>query len=294
MALDNALPRNTLRNNFRNTASRLMTLLRTFLSASFVALSAVAANAHEFWISPLDFEVAEGEAITADLRVGQKFEGTVFSYLPNTFRRFEIVQGDVATPVEGRMGDRPALNQAAPGEGLAIVVHVTTDSILTYAKADLFPSFVRHKDAEWVLARHAERGLPETGFREGYSRYAKSLVAVGEGAGSDRAVGLETEIVALANPYTQDVSTGMPVQVLYKGTGKPEAQVEVFDRAPDGTVEVTTVKADADGRATVPVRAGHVYMLDSVVLREPEGELAERPDIAWESLWANLTFEVPG
>ena len=271
-----------------------MTLLRTLALSALLACSAVAANAHEFWIDPLHFQVAPGEAIEADLRVGQSFEGTVFSYLPNSFRRFDIVQGDAEVPVEGRLGDRPALNQPAPGEGLAIVVHVTTDNILTYENADLFPSFVRHKDAEWVLARHAERGLPDTGFREGYSRYAKSLVAVGDGAGADRAVGLETEIVALANPYTDEVSAGMPVQVLYKGTGKPGAQVEIFEKAADGTVEVTTVKADAEGRATIPVRAGHVYMLDSVVLREPEGDLANRPDVVWESLWANLTFEVPG
>jgi hypothetical protein len=43
--------------------------------------------------------------------------------------------------------------------------------------------------------------------------------------------------------------------------------------------------------ATVPVTAGHAYMLDAVVLREPEG--VSNPGALWESLWANLTFAVP-
>ena len=32
---------------------------------------------------------------------------------------------------------------------------------------------------------------------------------------------------------------------------------------------------------------------NEIVLREPEGDLADRPGVVWESLWANLTFAVP-
>ena len=50
---------------------------------------------------------------------------------------------------------------------------------------------------------------------------------------------------------------------------------------------------DSEGRVTVPVKSGHRYMLDAVVLREPSANLAEATGAVWESLWANLTFEVP-
>ena len=69
------------------------------------------------------------------------------------------------------------------------------------------------------LARHAARGLPELAFREAYTRYAKSLVAVGAGKGSDARVGLKIEVVAGANPYTDDLSGAMPVQVFYLDRG---------------------------------------------------------------------------
>ena len=229
----------------------------------------------------------------ADIRVGQNYEGNAYAYFPANFRIFEIAQGDTRVPVEGRLGDRPALSQAAPADGLAVLVHVTKDYTLTYSEGDKFREFVTHKDATWVLEAHAARGLPDTGFGEAYSRYAKSLVAVGDGAGADREYGLLTEITALANPYTDDLTGGMPVRVTYEGAPRADVQVEVFEKAADGTVTVSTVRADAEGVAVVPVTPGHRYMLDAVVLREPDAALSEEKGVVWESLWANLTFAVP-
>ena len=130
------------------------------------------------------------------------------------------------------MGDNPALVMEAGADGLAVVVHETTDSRLTYTDFAVFQRFVAHKDFATALADHAARGLPETGFKETYRRHAKSLIAVGSGAGADRAMGLAIEIVALANPYTDDLTAGLPVLVLLDGAPRGDAQVELFrDRA---------------------------------------------------------------
>lgn len=270
-----------------------MFLTRILISAISLALSTTMVLGHEFWIDPEDFTVAPGEQIVAQIRVGQEFKGSGYSYLPQNFRLFEIAQGDARMPVEGRLGDRPALQQAAGDEGLAVVLHETKDYRLNYSDFADFEAFVRHKDALWTLEIHAERGFPREGFGEAYSRYAKSLVAVGDGAGQDKAYGLETEIVALANPYTDDLSDGMPVRVLYRGAPRADEQVEIFEKAADNAVTVSTVRTDAGGVAVIPVKPGHVYMVDSVVLREPEAALAAELDVVWESLWANLTFAVP-
>ena len=265
---------------------------RSLAALVAAALTTGAARGHEFWIDPIDFTVAPGAEIAADIRVGEVYEGVAYSYIPANFRRFEIAEGDALRPVEARIGDRPALAQAA-GDGLQVIVHVTKDYRLDYADFAKFEAFVRHKDAEWTLAAHAARNLPDQGFGEAYSRHAKSLVAAGDGAGADRAFGLETEIVAEANPYTDDLSGGMPVRLLYRGAPRTEAQIEVFEKDADGAVAVTTVRTGADGRAVVPVQPGRRYMLDAVVLREPAPALAAELGVVWESLWANLTFEVP-
>lgn len=264
------------------------------LAALFtLAFSTGVAQSHEFWIDPVEFIVKEGNAIVADLRVGQAFDGNAYSYLPRNFTRFEMVNGPDVKPVAGRAGDRPALNLDAPATGLSVVVHATTDSRLVYQEFEKFEAFVTHKDALWTIADHSARGLPDSGFSEVYSRYAKSLVAVGDGVGSDRKVGLETELVALTNPYTDDMSGGMSVALYYQGAPRADAQIEVFEKAASGDVTVSTVRTDAVGVATVPVRPGHRYMLDSVVLRAPQIAEPKEKDPVWESLWANLTFAVP-
>jgi uncharacterized GH25 family protein len=267
---------------------RLPGLLTTLV----VALSITAANAHEFWLSPDKYSLTTDEMMQVRLRVGTGMVGPPRSYLPQDIARFEVVQGGSVRPVEGRMGDSPALNMTAGPDGLAVVVHETTDSRLTYSDFAVFQRFVAHKDFATALADHKARGLPETGFQETYRRYAKSLIAVGSGAGSDRVMGLKIEIVALANPYTDDLSIGLPVQVLLDGAPRVDVQVELFETAPDGTVTTALYRTDAAGQVVLPVRPGMEYLVDSVSLRAlPNDDALAGP--VWHSDWASLTFHTP-
>ncbi|WP_425040496.1 DUF4198 domain-containing protein [Primorskyibacter sp. S187A] len=263
-------------------------MMKNVLAA--LLMLAAPASAHEFWIEPHDFQVPGGAPVVADVRVGEAFGGSAFTFNPRNFRRFDLVMGPNAMPVEGRIGDRPALSMPAPSDGLAVIVHETSDMYIKYSMEGQFENFLTHKDWLPLLDVHKSRGLPEIGFVERYSRYGKSLVAVGDGAGADRVVGLTTEIVALANPYTEDLSE-MPVQVFYEDAPRPEAQVELFEKAPDGEVAVTYHRTDADGIARLPVKAGHAYLVDAVVIREMKA--LEEDDPVWESLWASLTFALP-
>lgn len=257
-----------------------------FLALLILAFAGPAA-AHEFWISPPDYQVPAGKPAVADIRVGESFKGNRNSYLTRRTERFDVVQNGRIIDPDATLGDRPVLNKVLP-EGLAVVVYETTDSRLTYNEFEKFMRFVDHKDFEGFPDRHDARGLPREGFVETYRRFAKSLIAVGDGAGSDLRVGLDTEIVAMANPYTDDVGGGLPVQVLLRGAPRVGAQVEVYAKAPDGTVLVRLYETDAQGMATIAVAPGYEFMVDAVVLEEGKGEAA------WHSMWANLTFKVPG
>ncbi len=252
-----------------------------------------AANAHEFWISPEKHQIATSDEIVAALRVGQDFAGNSQAYLPQGFKRFDYAFGGMISPVDGRLGDRPALRMDAPGDGLVVLIHATNGLILTWDEFARFEAFVEHKDAMWALEAHKARGLSEEGVREVYSRYAKSLIGVGSSRGSDVVSGMITEIVALENPYTDDMSNGIDVRLLYQGEPRRNEQIEVYEQPDGGDVTVFTVRTNGDGVATVPVKAGARYMLDAVVLREPSAQLVSQRSVVWESLWANLTFGVP-
>ncbi len=260
-------------------------LVFSFVCSLFASL----ADAHEFWIEPTEYQVESDGELVAHLRNGEAFEGSALAYFQNRSQRFDIIWPESMVGVESRMGDIPALNTVALEDGLVLVVHVTTPSRLTYKEWEKFLAFAEHKDFGDIEARHAARSLPESGFAESYTRHAKALIAVGSGTGSDKETGMATEFVARTNPYTDDLSSGFTAQLYYNGDVRKDAQVEVFAKSPGGDVEITLLRTDADGLVRMPVKAGHEYLLDAVVLRPAQ----DGSDAAWETLWASLTFSTP-
>jgi Domain of unknown function (DUF4198) len=268
-----------------------MRMLFRPLLLAFAALPLVVAPGfgHEFWIEPEKFQVESGDDVVAHLRNGQKFSGVDLAFFDHRAVRFEILQGGVVFPYQGRMGDIPALRSQAKGEGLMILVHQTAPSTLKYKDWDSFAAFASHKDIPDFEARHVARNLPRADFFESYTRYAKALIGVGDASGQDQSQALEIEFVAGANPYTDGLTGGFPLTLLYQGAPRAGTQVEVFERAPTGDVQVFTVHTDDDGQATIPVRSGHDYLLDAVIMRPaPEGSQA-----VWDTHWASLTFRYP-
>ena len=259
-----------------------------------LALSASSVSAHELWLEPQDYTVAPEATLSAQIVNGSDFTGQNLPYLPQRFARFDDVVDGRATPVPGRVGDMPAVQMATPPEGLNVLVYQARNATVDYADWATFVRFTEHKDFPGILDAHRARGLAEEPFTEVYSRYSKSLVAVGDGAGADSRTGLETEIVALTNPYTDDVSQGMRFQLWYGNQPRANVRFEVYDRSPAGAVTQTFYKTDAQGMVTVPVKPGYSYMADAVVIREPAQALADQTGALWETLWANMTWAIPG
>lgn len=268
-----------------------MRLIR--LSVLFLAVFAAPASSHEFWIEPEEYQVETGQPIAAHLRNGEKFKGISLAWFENRFTRFDIVQGDSVRPVEGRMGDTPALVADAGPSGLLVITHETTASTIAYKDWEKFLNFVDHKDFRSAVADHEANGWSKEEFRESYTRHAKALVAVGDGAGQDRDMGLETEFVALTNPYSAGFDGTMTVKLLYKGSPRDDAQVEVFEKSTDDAVTISLFRTDASGQAQIPVKPGHSYLFDAVVLRPSDLAGTEDRAPVWETLWAALTFAVP-
>ena len=110
-----------------------------------------AAKAHEFWIAPDKHLISTSDDVVAALRVGQDFAGNSQAYLPQNFRRFDYAIAGRIAPVEGRLGDRPALRMDAPGDGLMVIIHETDDLMpapIQYAHAILRTLAVARKSGE--------------------------------------------------------------------------------------------------------------------------------------------------
>lgn len=141
-------------------------LKRSVMACAALWALALPAWAHELWIDPIDYAVGVGTPMQAHIRVGQMLEGSAHSFVPLNFTRFDITQGAAVVPVEGRPGDRPALNMSAPQEGLAVISYVTRDLTLVYTDLSKFEAFARHKDFLWVMEDHKARKLSTRKFTE--------------------------------------------------------------------------------------------------------------------------------
>ena len=138
-------------------------------------------------------------------------------------------RGSETTELTPRNGDLPALQVTAPDrDGLLIFVHQTAPSNLTYRTWEKFLKFATHKDFKDIQSRHEARGLPREGFAESYVRYAKSLIAIGDGNGADQETGVDIEFVATTNPYGANFNREFSARLLYQGQPRGDAQVEVL------------------------------------------------------------------
>ncbi|MBV50851.1 MAG: DUF4198 domain-containing protein [Sulfitobacter sp.] len=268
--------------------------LSRFVIAVVCAVSASAATAHEYWLEAPAYQVQPGAEMTTDLRNGQLFDGAKLPYFPNRTNRFDLSFEGKVVPVAGRLGDIPALRIIAPPrDGLLTVVHEASPTSLVYDDWETFVGFTEHKDFKTAVAEHQAAGYPQDHVRERYSRYSKALIAVGDGRGNDSAMGMETELTAITNPYDADFNDQMEIALTYQQAPRQDVQIEVYERDADKQVTVTKYRTDDNGHATFPVVPGMTYMVDSVVLR-PAPDVGKTKDSPqWESLWASLTFAVP-
>ncbi len=270
-----------------------MTRPRTLFQACFavsLGLMATTAQGHEFWIDPVDPIVAVGETVEGNIRVGEMMKGSGMIYNPNSFNLFSAFTPSAILPVEGRMGDRPALQLVAEEDGLLMVAHMTTARKLTYETFDKFASFVDTHGQSFAKDVHREKGLPEEDFVEAYFRCAKALIKVGSGSGDDRMTGMPFELTALTNPYTSDGP--LRFVLTYKGKPKSGHQVDLFHKAtPDADATMTSYQTNEAGEVTLPRSLGD-FMVNAVVLEEPSANVAAQLDAIWVSLWASTTYSI--
>ena len=272
----------------KSTQLHFISLIVTFFCSCTVL------SAHEFWIEPIRFIVKKTEKISANIRVGQMMRGATYGYYPNNFNRFEVKTNTNLYPLIGRLGDKPAIILSPQGNSLVTIIHETTNSTVSYNSWTKFEDFLTEKSLLKVKDVHIKNKYPKIGFKEIYSRYAKALIGSGNSVGIDQRVGLEIELVLLKNPYLDDLSNGLTIELFYQGVLRAKTQIEIFMRGPDKVVHRSTLFTNEDGQVTFKTVPERDYMINSVVMRTPkETQNTIKKSRLWESLWASTTFRTP-
>lgn len=267
--------------------------MRRFLHRLLIlSLMASPVVAHEFWLEPLDFQIDSEAPIQANIKIGQYFKGSIYSYIPDRFERFELVANGTATPVQSRLGDRPAINQTLSTDGLVIAAYESTYDYLTYDDSETFRNFLQLDGLTWVAARHRERNLPPDGFTEAYRRFAKAYVGVDGSQGQDQPMGYPLEWMLLDNPYRLTAGRPLTAQLLWQGKPMANTLARVFVRQ-DGDVEEWRLTTSEVGQVTLPYRKDADYLVSSVHMIEATEATNPRKEAVWESLWASAVFHRP-
>jgi uncharacterized GH25 family protein len=248
---------------------------------------ATPAAAHEFWIEPANFRPPVGKPLDVRLLVGQEFRGDTMIYLPEAFERFITVNARGTRKIPGLPGDDPAARLTPAEPGLLLIAYQSTRYSLDM-DAPTFESYLEKEGLDGVRALRAQRGERAKPVREVYSRFAKSLLAVGgrdDGLDASRPIGLRLEIVPQTPIYRLKPGQGLEVQLLYENRPLANAQLLAFSKKKLKTQLVQ--RTDADGRARFVLPHADIWMLSAVhMVPAPAGAKAD-----WESFWASLSFE---
>ena len=260
---------------------------RALLLAAALA-AAPPLSAHDFWIEPSSFRPAVGSTVTARLLVGEGFRGDPVPRNPAMIEKFVLVTDAGETPVVGRSGDDPAGRVRIGGPGLALIGYRSRNSFL-FLEADKFEEHLRGEGLESILELRAKRGESAKPSRELFSRCAKALISSGDGStGYDRNLGLTLELLPEKNPYALAAGGELPIRLLYEQ--KPLSGALVVAMPFDAPAEKISRRTDAKGRVRLRLPSSGRWLV-KVVHTVPASDTSVAD---WESLWASLTFEIPG
>jgi uncharacterized GH25 family protein len=262
---------------------------RALAVAALLILTAGRAEAHDFWIEPSSFRPAAGSTVGVRLVVGQKFRGDVLPRNPAMIARFDFASDAGSVPIPGHAADDPAGVFRVERPGLGLIAYRSLESPLSL-EAPKFEEYLKEEGLESIIAARARRGETAKPSRELFSRSAKSLLQVGGSGetGFDRVLDLTLEIVPEKNPYAMGAGGDLPVRLLFMGQPLAGALVAAlpYDE-PDRRIAART---DRGGRVVLKLPKAGVWLVKAVHMVPVDGN----PAADWRSIWASLTFEVPG
>ncbi len=260
------------------------------VACAFAALLASPLRAHDFWIELSTYRPAVDATVDVRLFVGQRFRGEALPRNPAMIVRFALASEQGETPVPGRAADEPAGRVRIQMPGLQVIGYRSRNTPVSLEPAK-FDEYLREEGLEWVIGDRAKRGESRKPSREIFSRCAKALLSAGDGGatGYDRAFGFELELIPEKNPYELKGGDGLPVRVAYEG--KPLAGALVTALPYDEPEKRISQRSDANGRVTFVLPREGVWLVRAVHMIPAAAGNAEAD---WESLWASLTFEIPG
>lgn len=268
--------------------------MRKIWLAPFLALIAMPAVAHDFWVQPRQFSLANPGPALLTMFVGHGAARDRWGVDSDHVVLFRTIgpDGMIDRKADLRLGSAgfdALVPLAKPGAYLVVLQSTETPSQLPFLR---FNDYVKTEGITPIIATRQRLGLEKTDGREVYSRRAKAIVQVGPVDAASiarvtRPTRLLLEIVPGKHPQALGTDRMMPVQVLFHNRPLAGALVKITDLAADAE-PVATQRTDKDGRTSFRIpRTGKWQM--NVVWSVPGGGR----DPLFRTTFSSLTFATP-
>ena len=271
-----------------------MTRARRLTVAAFLIVASVSlAGAHDMFLKPAQFFVAEGE--TLDLAL---LNGT-FSKSENSIERKRLLDISVLGPAGRTRIDTAAWKatgdtsffSARTGAAGTYVLGVSTKPNIIPLKADEFNVYLKDDGIPDALAARSRDGELKRDVRERYHKHVKAVVQVGESRSEHYTtpLGYPAEIIPEGNPYA--LKPGGSLRFKTVVDGKPAANQYILygGRTPSGgRIEMKNVRSGADGSAEIRISSAGTWYVKFINMTKLSGDA----EADYESKWATLTFAV--
>ncbi len=272
------------------------------LAAAGVLASAALLFAHDFWIVPNAFDVADGASIEVRGQTSTRFPTTVSAVTPERVADARLlgVQGEeriTDLSVSGKsllLKHRPS----APGQRVVAVALVTRSS--RAATAGL-KRYIALEGAPQLAERYEREGAFATGdsVTQKTTKYAKTLVEIGRGGprAFARAAGHALEFVPLTDPHALQPRDTLAVRLVFRGQPLAAAHLHAgwaSERALDDSAAVSndskdlSLVTDAEGVARVPVGQTGLWNVRTL----HAAPVAGAPAGQWDVAFATIVFRV--
>ena len=264
----------------------------TVLAVTLLFVVAAVASAHDMFVKPARFFVAEN----AELLV-RVLNGT-FSKSENSIARTRVRDISVVGPA-GRQqldtvawttdGDTSTFRVHTDAAGTYVLGASTRPNVIALEAKD-FNLYLREDGIPDVLAARRQAGELDRPARERYAKHVKALIQVGsarsEHFGTE--LGYPAELVPLDNPYALGRARALRVRTVVDGAPARNQFVLYGGRTPNGgRIAQRSVRSDSTGVARIPLRGPGIWYVKFISMSRVQGNTVD-----YESKWATLTFQV--
>ncbi|HEV2150069.1 MAG TPA: DUF4198 domain-containing protein [Longimicrobiaceae bacterium] len=267
-------------------------------AAAVLVLAAGTLSAHDFWLVPDAFQVADGGQLRVHGQTSSEFPTSESAVTADRVADARVIgaTGEERIRDLSRSGTSLVLRHQPRGAGQRVVAVRLHPRSLRESVAS-FRRYVELEGAPEALSTVDRMGRPATdSLTRRYAKYAKTLVEVGRNGprAFDRVAGHPLEFVPLQDPSSVGAGGTLPVRLLYRGRPLAGARVHA-EAAPEPGREQTgtphqALETDAEGVARVRLGRGGLWNVRTLqIVPADPGSGAD-----WDAHWATLVWQAPG